>query len=200
MDIGQIRFGYLVVYVNNVYLACKPAPAALLTGVIAAGAPIFAAPAGAPYAFSFAYSVPGSTNGPIAFATTVRDVVSDSAGLSLLYAGSVNATVNLTGAAPSPLSVKLTAGGAAPGSTPVMAAVSPLQLDATATTDANHGLLSYQWTSDMPVAFWPNSKSPEPQLTFQNGAGNYKISLLVKSSAGVTAMTSFVVTYSGATN
>ena len=84
VDFVQIRFGFLTVRIDTVYSSFQPNPTAMFVGVITAGANIFAPPAGAPYAFAFAYTT--------CTAGQFRDIVSLSGGLGLLYASTAPGT------------------------------------------------------------------------------------------------------------
>src|SRR5262249_16881715 len=68
LDVVAIRFGFLTVRIDTVYSTFQPNPTAMFVGVITDGANIFAPPAGAPYAFAFAYTT--------CTAGTFRDIVS----------------------------------------------------------------------------------------------------------------------------
>ena len=77
VDFVQVRFAFITVRIDTVYSSFQPNPAVMVVGVITDGANIYAPPAGDPYAFSFGYTT--------CTAGQVRDVVSLSAGLALLY-------------------------------------------------------------------------------------------------------------------
>ena len=72
---------------------------------------------------------------------------------------------------------------------------SPYQLDASNSIDPNGQYLTYRWSSDKPAAFWPSSTTPVPLLTFQNGAGNYTISLVVTNTSGVSSTSKVTLAY-----
>ena len=84
VDFVQVRFAFIDVHIDTVYSSFQPNPAVMVVGVILNGANIYAPPAGGPYAFSFGYTT--CTSGQ------VRDVVSLSAGLALLYQGNAFGT------------------------------------------------------------------------------------------------------------
>ena len=90
VDFVQVRFAFIDVRVDTVYSSSQPNPAAMFVGVITAGFPIYLPPAGAPYAFSFAYT----TGTPTQF----RDIVSLSTGIAVLYQD--RATGSITFATP----------------------------------------------------------------------------------------------------
>lgn len=78
-DFASERFAFITVKTQKVYLSCKPYATVMVTGTTTDGYPIYAPPAGAPYSFAFAYK-PGTSGD-----NTVREVVSLSSGIALLY-------------------------------------------------------------------------------------------------------------------
>ncbi len=77
-DFDNIQFAFIKVAVDKVYISCKPRSTVMLTGKTLDGFPVYLPPAGAPYAFSFSYTVGSQNQG-------FTDVVSLSAGVALLY-------------------------------------------------------------------------------------------------------------------
>ncbi len=196
-DIVGQRFGYLVVNIDQVTAACQPAPAVLLSGTILDGAPIFADPTSAPYAFSFSYNIPPTpSNGLVPRGpTTVRDVVSDGAGLNVVYQGTAVATVNF---------IDPPAGSTTPmiltsippfGGSPLKVADNPYQIDASSSFDPTGLSLTYLWSSDKTATFFPSNTSPIPVITFNGGKGTYNITLTVTSEYGATATSKFTLTH-----
>ncbi len=87
-DFAKVRFAWISVNVNKIYLSCKPTASVMLTGNTVSGYPIYAPPAGAPYAFSFGYTMDAQ---PV-----FKDIVSLSAGLALLYHDTAPGTIKWT--------------------------------------------------------------------------------------------------------
>ncbi len=80
VDFVQVRFAFIDVRIDTVYSSSQPDPNsvfAMFVGVITNGANVFLPPAGDPYAFSFRYTT--------CTAGQFNDIVSQSAGLALLY-------------------------------------------------------------------------------------------------------------------
>lgn len=89
-DFKNLRFAFITVKTNKVYLSCKPYATVMVTGETTAGYPVYAPPAGAPYSFAFGYT-PGEKGD-----ATVREVVSLSAGIALLYTKEATGQVSFT--------------------------------------------------------------------------------------------------------
>jgi hypothetical protein len=79
------RFGFVVAAIDNMYFSCVPLPAAMLTGRVIDGYPIWEGPAGAPYAIGFGYS---TDNPPV-----LRDWDGLAVGLGNLWNGHPTGTV-----------------------------------------------------------------------------------------------------------
>lgn len=77
VNFAQVRFAFIDARIDMVYSSFQPNPSAMFVGVITAGFPIFAPPAGAPYAFTFGYT--SCTSGQF------RDIVSLATGLAVVY-------------------------------------------------------------------------------------------------------------------
>ncbi|MCF7987990.1 MAG: hypothetical protein K9L60_10520 [Methylovulum sp.] len=88
IDFPKVRFAWISVNVNKIYLSCNPTASVMLTGTTVSGFPIYAPPAGAPYAFSFSYTMDAQ---PV-----FKDIVSLSAGLALLYHDTAPGTIKWT--------------------------------------------------------------------------------------------------------
>jgi hypothetical protein len=105
-DIVGATFGFLDVQVDTVYTSCQPSPTVLVVGVVLDGVDIFLPPAGAPYAFSFAYTTDTTVMRPF------RDIVSDTVGLGLLY--QTDAPGSITFGSSLPQTIRATRAGRAP--------------------------------------------------------------------------------------
>lgn len=88
VDFPSVRFAWITVKVNKLYSTCKPTASIMLTGTTVSGFPIYAPPAGAPYAFSFSYTMDAK---PV-----FNDIVSLSAGVALLYRDTAPGTITWT--------------------------------------------------------------------------------------------------------
>lgn len=88
VDFPSVRFAWITVKVNKLYSTCKPTASIMLTGTTVSGFPIYAPPAGAPYAFSFSYTMDAK---PV-----FNDIVSLSAGVALLYHDTAPGTITWT--------------------------------------------------------------------------------------------------------
>lgn len=88
-DFDADQFAFIKVKVDKVYISCKPRAAVMLTGKTLDGFPIYIPPAGAPYAFSFSYTVGAEDQG-------FSDIVSLSSGLALLYHDKAPGTISWT--------------------------------------------------------------------------------------------------------
>lgn len=82
-DFKSVRFAYITVKADKIYLSCKPYATVMVTGKTTAGFPIYAPPAGAPYSFAFGYDV--NKTGDENDGSSIREVVSLSSGIALLY-------------------------------------------------------------------------------------------------------------------
>jgi len=85
IDFAAVRFAWISVQVEKLYSTCQPVASIMLTGKTVSGFPIYAPPAGAPYAFSFSYSMDEQ---PV-----FKDIVSLSAGMALLYHDTAPGTI-----------------------------------------------------------------------------------------------------------
>lgn len=195
VNIAQTRFAFTVVYVEKVLQSCKPSPSIVVTGFVADGSPIYGDPSGAPYAYSFSYATrPPSTN-PFANPgfPQFRDIVTSNGGVSLTYQdrapGAIDFVTSPAAGAPA-IVWSIPSGGG-----PVPVAASPYQVDASNSLDPNGGGLVFEWAADRPVGFYPGNFSPVPLISFQNGAGDYNITLTVTNNAGVKTSSKFKVTY-----
>jgi hypothetical protein len=97
-NIEAERFGFLKVDVDTVYTSCQPSPTVLAVGCVVAGVDIFLPPAGATYAYSFAYTPepPETSNDPDPLKQRFRDAVSLTVGLGLLYQDHAPGSITFT--------------------------------------------------------------------------------------------------------
>lgn len=193
-NIDSSRVGYTVVYVEKVLQSCTPAPSVAVTGYVADGSPLYGDPSGAPYTYSFSYATKPPSQNPFANPgfPQFRDIVTTSGGVSTGYQDrSGGAIAFATPASAGGPSIVLSL---PPNVTTVPVSNSPYQVDASYSTDPN-GALSFEWASDKPAAFWPGNFSPTPLISFQNGAGDYNITLTVTNVSGVKTSTKFKLTY-----
>jgi hypothetical protein len=193
--VDAATFAFTVVYVQDVLHSCSPAPSVAVTGYVADGSPIYGDPSGAPYIYSFSYATrPASTN-PFANPgfPQFRDLVTANGGVSLVYQDRASGSIDfLSATVPGGPSIVLNIPS---GGGPVPAASSPFQLDASYSVDTNDGGLVFAWAADRPVGFYPGNFSPVPLMSFQDGSGDYNVTLTVTNNAGVKATSKFKVTY-----
>lgn len=178
------NFGYLTIKVNSIQFSCMPRPSVLLTGTVLAGVDIFAPPAGAAWAYSFGYDLNNTAN-------PFNNSVSDSVALGLLFAAQAQGSITFTSAPAGP-SIVIAPAALSSGKLQVFA--NQLALDASKSSDPSGSALTYQWGSDKPAAFYPNTTSPSPTMVFQSGSGDYTVTLTVTNAAGATATAKYVVT------
>jgi hypothetical protein len=74
---------------------------------------------------------------------------------------------------------------------------SPFQVDASGSTDPNNLPLTYSWSSDRPVAFVPGPNAAAPNIQFGSGSGDYRITVTITNSEGVSTTASFTLSYFG---
>jgi hypothetical protein len=177
-----IRFSYLAVAVDKVYTSCTPRPAVSVAGTIVDGYPIFGNPQGAPYYFSFGYTTDPT---PV-----IRDVVSDSVGLGLLYAAKAPGTL-----------VFPTIAAVVKGGPTITTKATAIVLDGSLSTGGSlnyaevGGDLTYQWTT----ASWglgiitPNQN--QTLVLIGGGPGQYVVNLTVRNALGETATTPVTIIY-----
>ena len=177
-----IRFGYLTVEVDKVYTSCRPRPAVSIAGVIVDGYPIFGNPQGAPYYFSFGYTTDPT---PV-----IRDVVSDSVGLGLLYAAKAPGTLVF------PSIGAVVKGG------PTITTKSPvIVLDGSASTGSSlsyaqvGGDLQYTWTTPSWGIGLITPNQNQTLALIGGGPGQYTVTLNVRNGWGETASTTVTIIY-----
>jgi hypothetical protein len=198
VDYTQSIFASVNVNVDKVYMSCTQRPNVMLVGTVASGYPLFGSdPTGSPYAFSFVYHI--SLAPPVYFGPppppTFSDVVSAAGGLALIYFDQAPGSITFTDTS-APMGAPLIVMNAIPSAGGTVAVSdSPYQLDASQSIDPNGQYLTYRWSSDNPAAFWPSNTSPVPLLTFQNGAGNYTVSLVVTNTSGVSSTSKVTLAY-----
>jgi hypothetical protein len=189
------RFAYLEAAIDDIHTACQPAPALMLTGRIVDATNIYGTPTGAPFSYSFAYNIPAPTAFPIFQPTSVSNIASNSVGLDLGYQGSITATVNF---------LDQPAGATAPvivlsippfAAQPLSVADNPYQVDATSSFDPAGEPLTFQWSSDKTVSFFPSNTSPVAILTFQGGHGTYNITVIATTEYGITKTQKFAIVH-----
>jgi len=177
-----IRFGYLAVQVDKVYTSCTPRPAVSVAGTIVDGYPIFGNPQGAPYYFSFGYSTDPT---PV-----IRDVVSDSVGLGLLYAAKAPGTLTFP-----------TINAVVKGGPVITTKASAIVLDGTASTGGAisyaqvGGDLTYQWTTPSWGLGIITPNQNQTLVLIGGGPGQYTVNLAIRNVLGETANTTVTIIY-----
>ncbi len=172
LDIVKVRFGYIVVTVDKVYTSCRPRPSVSLVGVIDDGYPVFGNPTGAPYTFSFGYTLDATPS--------FRDIVSDAGGLALVYAEHA------------PGSISFQTLNAAIAGGPIVVTKSPMvTLNASGTT----GALTYTWSSPFWGLAFIDQGMPSTRVWIGAGAGDYLVNLTVRNADGDQSTTTVTIRY-----
>ena len=174
IDIVGTRFGYLVSYINNVYLSCSPRPSAFLSGWALDGANLYGVPFGSGYALGYGFT----TDNP----AVIRDIGTISAGIATSYDAHAIGTLNF-----------LTASVAITGA-PVISGNSRL-INLSINNFASTGgpFTSYQWSTNAPGLAFLQPNSPTTAVLIDGPIGEYTATLTVSNAYGQTATANVTV-------
>ena len=206
INISAMTLASYAISVKNILASCAPVPSLIFAGtVISTG--------GGPAVSSGIYNLRfdgASAVVSIGYTTDtppkINNVVVLYAGLTSAYSAAGNGTVAFPTAPVNPPSqtaptIVISINGQ-PQSLPL--AQSPIQistklttLDASKSTAASGGALSYQWSVNPPVALIPSLTAPAIMLQFSARGGSTTVNLTVTDSAGRSSTLSVPLVYVG---
>lgn len=191
LDITPSQLQSYTLNVDKVYTSCNPTPSILFVGTLNSTNGPFGNYSGAPGAVSLGYTTDASPK--------LNNVVEVIAGNVVAYSASANGTVTFPPLPPpssGPSGAPTIILSPAPPTTgSIQVFFNPFQVSAAGSTDPANLALTYTWTSDKPASFGPSPNVANPLITFQSGASDYKITVTVTNSAGVSATQTFILTY-----
>jgi hypothetical protein len=176
IDIVGTRFGYLVSYINNVYLSCTPRPSAFLTGWALDGANLYGLPDGSGYALGFGFT---TDNPPV-----IRDIGTISAGIATSFDGHAIGTLNF-----------LTASVAVTGAPVIATNARLINLSINNAGSTGGPFTSYQWSTNGPGLAFLQANSPSTPVLIDGPLGDYTATLTVTNGYGQTASTNVTIRF-----
>ena len=199
-DITQGTLTVNTFRVDEIRASCSPVPSVLFIGTITS-APTTGLFAGNLNGATAALSVGFTTDSP----PKINNVAFVVAGVVVEFSPAASGTLTFP---PAPATPPGTSGGpnavirignppANPpsGNAPIQVFQNPFHLDALASTTGSG--VTFTWTSDKPVDFIPSKNSATPDVQFQGGAGDYKITLTVTDATGASKSTTITIQFTG---
>jgi hypothetical protein len=199
VDISTGTLASYTISINHVYTSCAPVPSLLFAGTVTSSAGSLAVPngiynlklEGATATVSIGYT----TDSP----PKINNVVVLVAGLVATYssagAGTLTFQTNpVTPPGQNGTTIVLSINGQLLNlplatNTPIQLLTRVTALDASKSTDASGGAVSFQWSAHPPVAFTPGANAPAIVLQFPGRGASTTITLTVTGSEGSSTVT-----------
>lgn len=206
VDISAVTLAVYTISVSKVYTSCAPLPSLLFAGTVSSSVGGPAVPNGiynlkfdgAPATVSIGYT----TDSP----PKINNVAVLFAGLAVSYSPAGAGTVTFLANPSAPpeqtgLTIVLSINGQTqtlpPAQSQIQVFTKLATLDASKSTDASGGAVSFQWTVNPPVALIPSATAPAIMVQFPRRGFSTTVNLTVIGSAGQSSTAAISLVYVG---